>query len=791
MIFYPDSLEQKIGFDGIRNILRKHCHSDYSRNLVTQMRPSQSYELVLSWLEQSKEFQVLLDEGNSFQFGFDEDFQTIFDKLELSNNFLEVEELFAIKELIETSDRILQFFEKSALKYPKLSECLTNLEAETELLVKINKLFAIDGSWKWNASKKLSSLHSKDTDLSKSIQVNLRSSYVQYQKNGWVADTDVSIKDGRLVIPILSEHKRKVEGVVQDISGNGRVIYIEPIGILENTNELTEVKLAIGQEQKRLLRQLCNQLRPHLSDFKYALNRIALLDFIRSKASFANEINAVFPDFHNDASLNLVNAKHPLLYLNHREKGSDVVPLNVTLNGENRIILISGPNAGGKSVALKTVAMLQYMLQCGLLIPCDAHSSIGLFDNIFVDIGDDQSIESDLSSYSSHLQNMKFMLGQANSKTLLCIDEIGVGTDPQFGQALAAAMLEEFAKKGAKGIVTTHYGNLKTLADKKDGMINGRMNFDAEHFQPLFTLELGKPGSSFAFELAERTGLNARLLKSARSRVDVNQEKADRLLARLDKEKANVELMRHSAEKEEKSLKQMKNDYQVLKEELDKRKKDILENAQLKALRIIQEANKEVENTIRKIREEGASKLKTKHIRKKLEKSKDTLKTQMEQPQKQEPKSQPKEFRIGDKVRIRGSEAVGTITELRKNKALVVAGIIKSTVKMEDLQHAEVSTSKKKVKANVKNILLSKEREFEMEKDIRGMRMAEALKAIDDWIDTALMLGMGQLRLIHGKGDGILKQAIRDHLKNQNYIKRIQYEHIEMGGEGVSLIELQ
>jgi len=790
-MFYPDQIEQKIGFDKLRQILKGFCYSKYSAAMVDRMKPSKSFDLIYSWLQQTREFQLILEEGLTLQLRLEDEYELIFDKLELSNNFLEVDELFALKELITTSDKLIAFFELHSSRFPNLSECVKDLTVDAALIEKIDKLFAIDGSWKWNASKKLKELHQKETETAKSIQRNLRSVYNQCQSKGWVAETDISIKDGRLVIPILAEHKRKVEGVVQDVSGNGRVIYIEPIGTLESTNELTEIRLGISQEQKRLLRILCNQLRPYLSDFKFALNRISLLDFIRAKASLAIDLDAQMPDFHSDPTMRLVDARHPLLIVNHRDKKLPVVPLNLQLTGENRIVLVSGPNAGGKSVALKTVALLQFMIQSGMLIPCDPESSVGIFDNIFVDIGDDQSIESDLSSYSSHLQNMKFMLSHSNAKTLLCIDEIGVGTDPQFGRALAAAMLEKFAENGTKGIVTTHYGNLKSLADKTDGLINGRMNFDADEFKPLFTLEIGKPGSSFAFELAERTGLSKSLLKSARSRVDVNQERADRLLAKLDMEKASIDLLKHSAEKEEAAMAKMKTDYQALKKELDSRKKEILENAQIKALKIIEDANAKVENTIRKIREEGASKLKTKHIRKNLEKSKANLKTEISSSEKLPQDIKDRVFKVGDQVRIKGSESTASIVEIRKDKALVVAGIIKSTVKFSDLELASEPKMKEKTKANVKNVLLTKERDFEMEKDIRGMRMHEALKAIDDWIDTALMLGIGQLRLIHGKGDGILKQAIRDHLKNQNYIKRIQYEHIELGGEGVSLIELQ
>jgi len=795
-MMFTDGIEEKIGFTRIAQLVADRCRGALAKSFALKMKPGPSFELMESWLLQSKEFKEILEESGGPVLLVSDELGQIFDKLSLKNNFLEYEELIAIRDLIHTAGAAYAFFGKNREQYPNLQLCLEDASIDETLVSRIDKLFTPNGEWKYNASKKLGELHEREDDRSRNLKRHLNSVYKKCSESGWTAETDITIRDGRFVIPIIAEHKRKVDGVIQDVSGNGKIFYIEPLGSLEMANELTEIRSSIRQEKTRLLRALCNDLRPHLSEFKLAANRLALLEFIKAKARMAIDLDAHLPEIHRSGKMLLKDARHPLLYLSHKQKGLEVVPLNIELNKENKLLLISGPNAGGKSVALKTVALLQYCLQSGLLIPCHPESSIGFYSNIFVDIGDDQSIDNDLSSYSSHLKNMKFMLANANADTLCCIDEIGVGTDPQFGQALAASILKELNQKGIFGVVTTHYGQLKALADKESSMINGRMNFDAKKFEPLFTLAIGKPGSSFAFELAERTGFSKDIMKEARKRIDIRQEKVDRLLSDLENEKSAIELDRENLQRENREMERMKSEYRKLKDEVDQRKRSIIENAQSKALKILQDANADVENTIREIREEGAAKMSTRKIRAGLERKKSKLDrdlTKQNKVQKEQPAQEEHVLQVGDQVRIKGSESTGEIIELRKNKALVVAGILKSTVKLTDLQPVKAQARKPKndKTINVRNYILEKEKDFKIEKDMRGMRMQEALETLDDWIDTAIMLGFTQLRLIHGKGDGILKNAIRDHLRNKSYVKGVQYEHVDLGGEGVSLIELQ
>ncbi|MCB9246266.1 MAG: Smr/MutS family protein [Flavobacteriales bacterium] len=784
-------IEFKIGFERIRDLLLVNCRNPGSKELVDRIQPTHHRALISEWLDQTREFKQILEEGNGPTLLIENPLESAFDKLALSNNFLDVEELLQIRDLAMLGRDLYAFFDLNAARYPALQACVEQCELDEHIVRSVDKLFTETGEWRWNASKKLQELHHQEEQTARSIQRHVQSEYKKLSEAGYLAETDLTIRNGRLVLPVIAEHKRRVNGLVHDVSGNGRIFYIEPLGALQSSNELTEIRLAIGQEQRRLLRKLCNELRIHLSDLKMANNRIVFMEFVRSKAMLALDLQAIAPILSENAEIQLVKARHPLLYLSHRSKDLPIVPLSLHLAADNRILLISGPNAGGKSVALKTVALLQYMLQCGLLIPCDGETRMGVFHKLFVDIGDDQSIDNDLSSYSSHLQNMKSMLEAADPDTLICIDEIGVGTDPQFGGALAATMIEELARSNCRGIVTTHYGLLKTLADQTDGILNGRMNFDADDFKPLFTLEIGKPGSSFAFEVAERIGLPPDLIEASRKYVNTKQEKTDRLLAQLDKEKSELELITESVRKEQEALLRLKSDYQTVKKELEKGREEILTQARKKALQIIEKANADVERAVKRISDAKQDRQLIKKIREGLEAEKAELTKKVgKSAVKKDEVSRP--IRVGDRVRIAGSEAWGQVMEIRKDKAVVVAGIIKTTIALNDLSLVpEKKIRMPEPKANVGQMIVDRGKEFKLEQDVRGMRMDEALKFLDDWIDNALMLGHYQLRLIHGKGDGILKQAIRNHLKGKKYVRSIQYEHIELGGEGVSLIELQ
>jgi DNA mismatch repair protein MutS2 len=793
-VLFPDHLERKIGFDQIRVLLSNYCTNEASRERLEAIRWSSSYAGVNRSLDEVSEYQKILSDGNGPSL-LVADIRELFKSLELKNNYLEIDEVLEIRDFIRTSAKLYAFFHHAAERFPNLKSCVGDASINEDLIQEINKLFSDDGEWKVDASKTLRDLYDSDREKKYSVRQHINKIYKQCSELGIAADTDISVKDGRLVVPILSEHKRKLEGVVQDVSGNGRIFYIEPIQVLELSNELREIGLKMNLEKRKLLKKVCNQIRPELSDLKKAFHLIQIFDVIRAKAKLALDMDACKPELLKVPNILLREASHPLLLLNHRQKKMPVIPLDIEIDEEQRIILISGPNAGGKSVSLKTVALLQYMLQCGLLIPCHHQSKIGLFKDLMVDIGDDQSIENDLSSYSSHLQAMRYILEKANMASLICIDEIGVGTDPQFGAALALAIIEALNQKKIKGVITTHYGILKNLAEKTPGIVNARMKFDGEALIPLFSMELGKPGSSYAFEVAERMGLSKNILHEARKRVDVRQEKVDRLLAKLETEKSEIELMKSNLQKETRLMEQFKQDYKSLKVELDSKKKQMIEDARKKSLMILEKSNAEVERTIKAIRESAQAKPDIKKIRKGLETQKVQLQTELNKKLKVTPSKESNDIpplKVGDRVHIKGSDGVGEIVEMRKDKAVVIAGIIKTTVSLSDLSHAHSKKQEKsQLRSQVKIMMHEREKDFELQKDVRGMRGQEALELIDDWIDNALMLGFYQLRIIHGKGDGILKQLIRNHLRNRTYVKSIRYEHIELVGEGVSLIELQ
>jgi len=830
-MLYPQNIEIKLGFDKIRERLNELCVSTLGRNFVEKVRFSDNYDLIQKMIRQVDEMKNILQfEPTAFpsQNYLDVNYQL--SKAAIEGAFLTEEEFFNVKLSLRTIQECLRFFDKKEPEeFPQLRELIgtafldRNKDDENtkkvqapqlairSLLDSLDKIIDDRGKLKDNASSELQAIRKRmqnqENDLRKTLDRILKNA----RANGWISDDfSLTLRGGRMVIPIAAEHKRKIKGFVHDESDTGKTVFLEPTEVLEANNEIRELESAEKREIVRILMELTNQMRPHVPVLRKAYTFLGIIDFIRAKARLAIEVNGIAPLSLNSQVVDWKNAVHPLLFLSFKKQGKTVKPLTIVLNSENRILLVSGPNAGGKSITLKTLGLLQYMYQCGLLVPMAEHSTIGMFRNIFIDIGDEQSLENDLSTYSSHLTNMKYFLLNSDRKTLFLIDEFGTGTEPSLGGAIAESILEDINKSGAYGAINTHYTNLKTFADKTDGITNGAMRYDAEHLEPMYELEIGKPGSSFAIEIAYKIGLPKAIIDKSKQKIGNQQVSFEKLLKELEIERKvfadkNVE----NATKQRK-LDQLLEQYTSLKTFLDNEKKTILNTAKLQAKELVKNANQKIEATIKDIREKGADKLATKEIRQELQDFQDGLKVEKLVADKvvsSEKNDSEKEIvekdvieviegeiTIGSLVRIKGQEALGEVIGMRGKDAEVAIGELKTTVKLNRLEKISRKEFKQKSAPKSKFVgvdMNDKMMNFSFNLDLRGKRGDEALMEVDKFMNDALILGQDELRIIHGKGDGILRTLIRNHLRGYKQVAKTQDEHADRGGAGVTLVSMR
>lgn len=828
IMLYPQNIEQKLGFDKIRERLNELCVSTLGRSFVEKVRFSDNYDQIQKMIRQVDEMKSILQfEPQAFpsQNFLDVNYQL--SKASIEGAFLTEEEFFNVKLSLRTIQECLRFFDnKEPESYPTLRELVGSAFAEREkkddekskvqiqnpkfeirsLLDAFDKIIDDRGKLKDNASAELQAIRRRiqvqEVDLRKKLDSILKNA----RSNGWVSDDfSLTLRGGRMVIPIAAEHKRKIKGFVHDESDTGKTVFLEPTEVLEANNEIRELESAEKREIVRILMELTTKMRPQVPVLRKAYTFLGIVDFIRAKARLAIEVNGIAPLSINSQVVDWKNAVHPLLFLSFKKQGKTVKPLTITLNAENRILLISGPNAGGKSVTLKTLGLLQFMYQCGLLVPMAEHSTIGMFRNVFIDIGDEQSLENDLSTYSSHLTNMKYFLLNSDRKTLFLIDEFGTGTEPSLGGAIAESILEDLNKSGAYGAINTHYTNLKAFADKTNGLVNGAMRYDAELLEPMYELEIGKPGSSFAIEIAYKIGLPKAIIDKSKQRIGNQQVNFEKLLKELEIEKKvftdkNVE----NATKQRK-LDQLLEQYGSLKTYLDNEKKTILNTAKLQAKELVKNANQKIEATIKEIREQGAEKLSTKEIRQDLQDFQDGLKMEkvVAQVTPKEEKEQVEkdvievilgEITVGSLVRIKGQEALGEVLGLRGKDAEVAIGDLKTTVKLNRLEKISRKEFKQKTGSKTKVVgvdMNDKMMNFSFNLDIRGKRGEEALVEVDRFMNDAIMVGYDELRIIHGKGDGILRTLIRNHLRGYKQVGKTQDEHADRGGAGVTLVSMK
>lgn len=819
-MIYPENFEAKIGFDKIRQLVTSKCLSTLGEEKVKEMSFSISFHIIDELLLQTEEFVQIILEEDDFPVGYYIDVRYALQNIKVQGTWIEESTLFDLRRSLQTISEIVNFLmkeEQNITQYPNLQALAGDVLVFPNLMNLIDKILDKYGRIRDNASPELSRIR-KDiaitaSGISKSLNAILRSA----QSEGLV-DKDVSptVRDGRLVIPVAPAFKRKIKGIVHDESATGKTVFIEPAEVVEANNRIRELENEERREIIKILIAFTDILRPLTPDVIKSYDFLGEIDFIRAKAAFALDVEAIKPAIEDKQHIIWNNARHPLLYLSHKRQNKTIVPLDIELDDINRILVISGPNAGGKSVCLKTVGLLQYMLQCGLLIPLSESSKVGIFDNIFIDIGDEQSIENDLSTYSSHLTNMKFFVKNCDDKTLLLIDEFGGGTEPQIGGAIAESLLKRFNQKQSFGVITTHYQNLKHFANENNGVINGAMLYDRHQMQPLFKLAIGNPGSSFAIEIARKIGLPEDIIADASEIVGSDYINMDKYLQDIVRDKRYWETKRQNIRQKEKKLEEITEIYETDLLAVEKQRKEIIRQAKVDAEKLLSEANAKIENTIRTIRESQADKEKTKLVRTELtqfradldevdtfanDKITNKILTLKERDKNKRQKAKTvketasQDITIGDNVRVKQQSSIGQVIDIQKDNAIVAFGMIKSTVKIESLEYVSRNQVKKDskskiVSATVSDDMRSKKLNFKQDIDVRGMRGEEALQAVMYFIDDAILVGVQRVRILHGTGTGILRQIIRDYLKTVNAVRDFHDEHVQFGGAGITVVDI-
>ncbi len=820
-MIYPDNFENKIKFDRIRQLLSRYCRGEMGRELVAGISMSVREEKIREWLEETAEFMRILQAeefpGNSYA-----DARPFLHRIRLEGLFLEIPELIALKSSLESLYAIIRFFNGKSERYPVLTGKAGNIRIFPYVLQRLDAILSKYGTIRDNASPELAEIRKQMQKKQAGISRRMQSLLQQAQAEGWAEkESAVSIRDGRMVIPVPSAYKRRINGIVHDESATGKTAYIEPAEIVETNNEIRELQLEEKREITRILRKFSDDIRPYIDDLIPGYDFLAYVDFIQAKAQFSQSINAIVPLFGSRPELLWFEARHPLLYLAFRGTEKQLVPLRIEINEEQRIIVISGPNAGGKSVCLQTAGLLQYMFQCGLPVPVGEASKFGIFTKILIDIGDEQSIENDLSTYSSHLINMKNFLRYGDRDSLILIDEFGTGTEPMLGGAIAEAILHRLNDLEAKGVITTHYTNLKHVASSTPGIENGAMLYDNHRMMPLFELQIGKPGSSFAFEIARKIGLPKDILDEAAGQIGEGHINYDKNLKDIARDKRYWEEKRKKIRENEKRLDEVVEKYSHELNEAARLRKEIIREAKAEAETMLAEANKTIENTIREIKEGQANKEKTRELRKQLEAEKERLLAGAEEEErirhkmekireresgKKERKSAPAgsvsnekktpeaPLAKGDYVKL-PNEAIGEILEIKEKNAVIALGNIRTQVALEKLQRVSANQARKQAQAFRTNSAFREEVSrkrltFKPDIDVRGMRGEEALQKVTDLIDEAVMLDVKQLRVLHGTGTGALRQMIRQYLGTNPIVGQYADEQLQLGGAGITVIRL-
>ena len=797
LMLYPVNFEHKIGFDSVRSLIDEKCAGSWGVEEAEKISFSNDFDTIVASLTLINEMMSLITDSNALPVPVVIDLRQQFADTKAEGTFLETKDLIALKKNISTLRELVKFIsDADPNRFPSLINFVKDTFTFANIENRIDSIINRFGDVKDNASPNLAQIR-RDIIISQNSVSKIMRSVLNKAAEDGLIDKDVtpSLREGRLVIPVSSMNKRRIPGIVHDESATGKTVFIEPTAVVEVNNRIRELENEERREIIRILTEFTNFVRPYYDDILNSCLLVAKIDAIRAKALFSIDIKAIKPYLYSDCRIDWYEARHPLLEKSLTRQGKKIQPLNIRLNKKQRILLISGPNAGGKSVCLKTAGLLQYMLQCGLPIPIHERSNAGIFQSIFIDIGDEQSIENDLSTYSSHLINMKNCIKYSNGKSLLLIDEFGTGTEPQLGGAIAEAVLNRLNTNHVYGIITTHYTNLKHYAAQTDGIVNAAMLYDRNKMQPLFMLSIGTAGSSFAIEIARKIGLPDDVINAASKIVGEEQIDFDKHLQDVARDKRYWEQKRAKIKEEEKKLQSLTEHYDALVQDIKKKEKEIIRNAKEEASQIIKNSNAKIENTIRAIKESAADKNITQTERRELENFKKSLDKQLE---KQTSVKQPQDFHKGERVRIKGQNIAGTIDAVNGKTAIVFFGQIKSTVDVSKLEHLTASQLKEMEKystnavANAKKGFDMRERQlnFSQDIDVRGMRVDEALQAVIYFLDDAQMFNVSRVRILHGTGTGALKSAIRDYLYQSSIVKSFKDEHVQFGGAGITVVDL-
>ena len=845
-MIYPNNFEQKIGFDQIRHLISGRCLSTLGKDKVDDMQFSTESDDVIRRLDEVAEFVRIVQEEDAFPYQHFFDVRPALHRASIVGMYMDEGELFDLRRSLETISLIIQFFhreEDEPSKYPYLEELASEAQGFPNLIRRIDGIVNKFGKIKDNASPTLAGIRRELAATTGSISRTLNSILRSAQAEG-IVDKDVNptVRDGRLVIPVVPALKRRIKGIVHDESATGKTVFIEPAEVVEANNRIRELEGEERREVIRILTEFTDEVRPQIPEILDSYSFLATIDFIRAKALTAIDMDAIRPELCDHPYIDWVEAEHPLLRITLAKHGKKVVPLDIKLTREQRILIISGPNAGGKSVCLKTVGLLQYMLQCGMLIPLKRASRAGIFHNIFIDIGDEQSIEDDLSTYSSHLLNMKNMMREANAKSLILIDEFGSGTEPLIGGAIAEAVLRRFNDKQAYGVITTHYSNLKQFAENHRGVINGAMLYDRHLMQALYQLQIGNPGSSFAVEIARKIGLPEEVIADASEIVGSEYIQSDKYLQDIVRDKRYWETKRQNIRQKEKQLESLIAQYESEMEDLKKSRKSVIKEAKEEMKQLLQESNARIENTIRTIKEAQAEKEQTRQARQELAEWREVvtdntadeyearIQRKMEQLRaRQERKKEKKKaaspnpsqggglgsattespilgrgkgetLTVGSLVRIKGQQTIGTIEQINGKNAIVTFGMMRTTTKLSKLEPSTQEAARQQEAERPRAYTyLSKETQeniserrlhFKQDIDVRGMRGEEALQAVTYYIDDAVLLSMSRVRILHGTGNGILRTLIRQYLQANPAVASCRDEHVQFGGAGITVVEL-
>ena len=822
-------------------------------------------DVINEQMAQVREFRRLTAEHDDFPMQYFFDVRESIARIRLENTHLEEDEVWDLRRSLETIVNIVRYLERGAEEsaqghlnypYPALHRLTEGVAIFPAMLRRIDSILDKFGKIKDSASMTLAGIRHDLEKTQGSISRTLYTILHAAQRDGLVdKDAAPAMRDGRLVIPVQPQLKRRINGIVHDESASGKTVFVEPTEVVEANNRVRQLEAEERREVIRILTVFTDEVRPHVREIIDSYELLAMVDFISAKARWAELTSAMEPEVQKDPVIDWIRAVHPLLQLSLAKKGGGVVPLDITLTQHptpntskaGRLLIISGPNAGGKSVCLKTVGLLQYMLQCGLPVPVGDRSKTGIFESIMIDIGDEQSIENDLSTYSSHLMNMKQMMRQANEHTLLLIDEFGSGTEPAIGGAMAEAMLRQFWKKRAFGVITTHYQNLKHFAEDHEGVVNGAMLYDRHEMQALFQLSIGQPGSSFAIEIARKTGIPEEVIRDASDIVGQDYIQSDKYLQDIVRDKRYWEGKRQTIHQHEKKLEATGERLEAELSEIERQRKEILRKAKEEAEELLRESNRRIENAIREIREQQAEKERTRKIREELDAFKEEIteidtrandeaiarkmRQLQERKERREKRKQEKAGKAaesaaskagvssissqagnsqpisaGDTVRIKGLTSVGTVESISGSTAVVIFGGMKTKMRADRLEHAEkpkselskseernqnIAGSYSMVSRDTRNVIDNRKLNFKQDIDVRGMRGDEAINAITYFIDDAILVGVGRVRILHGTGSGILRQLIRQYLATIPNVTNYRDEHVQFGGSGITVVDLE